>query len=58
MNGVRLTSEEGATPRFESGRVCREDGCATRLSIYNDSPYCSVHTPMVTPRTRGRRAAS
>jgi hypothetical protein len=39
------------------GRVCREAECQTRLSIYNDGPYCSVHAPMVTPRTRGKKIA-
>ena len=27
----------------ERGRVCRSDGCATVLSIYNESPDCSLH---------------
>ena len=25
------------------GRICQADGCATVLSVYNDSEDCSVH---------------
>jgi hypothetical protein len=42
---------------FGSGRTCREPGCGTRLSIYNQGRYCSLHEPMVVPRTRGRKIA-
>ena len=35
-------------------RVCLDDECNTRLSRYNEYSYCSLHQPMVTPRTRGR----
>lgn len=28
---------------FASGRVCEEDGCTTRLSIYNSRTRCAVH---------------
>lgn len=26
-----------------AGRVCEEDGCATILSVYNDSYWCALH---------------
>lgn len=55
VSGHRFTSVEGTTPRSSTGRVCAEDGCSTRLSIYNDGAWCSLHAPMVTPRTRGRK---
>ena len=51
------TGEEGTSVRARPGRICREEECQTRLSIYNDGPFCSVHAPMVTPRTRGRKIA-
>jgi hypothetical protein len=35
--------------------VCREDGCETKLSVYNDGAFCSLHAPMVVPRTRGKK---
>jgi hypothetical protein len=30
---------------FASGRTCAEPDCATRLSVYNQERFCSVHTP-------------
>ncbi len=55
LTGSRITSEERQARRSRSGRVCQEDACPTRLSIYNDGKFCSLHAPMVTPRTRGRK---
>jgi hypothetical protein len=42
---------------FPRGRVCDEDGCETRLSIYNEGRYCSRHEPQATPRMRGKKIA-
>jgi hypothetical protein len=53
--GIPITSVERAVRRSKKGRVCREDGCATALSIYNDSHWCSLHAPMIIPRTRGKK---
>ncbi len=53
--GSRITSTEGSTRRYRTGRVCREDGCQTKLSVYNDGAFCSLHAPMVVPRTRGKK---
>ena len=40
--------DKGKSPRkAASGRVCREDGCVTVLSIYNKSVDCSVHEARV-----------
>ncbi len=58
VSGSPITSEEGSAERFGAGRVCRDETCETRLSIYNDGAFCSVHAPMVTPRTRGKKLAS
>ncbi len=55
VSGHRFTSTEATTPRGKAGRVCEEGGCDTRLSIYNDGAWCSLHAPMVVPRTRGRK---
>lgn len=57
FSGERFTSEDGPQHRYSPGRVCHEQGCSTRLSIYNDSTYCSLHHPMETPRMRGRKIA-
>ena len=53
--GSRITSTEGSTRRYRTGRVCREESCATKLSVYNDGAFCSLHAPMVVPRTRGKK---
>jgi hypothetical protein len=55
--GERFTSTDQPSPRSRAGRTCAEAGCATRLSIYNDSRYCSLHHRMAVPRTRGRKIA-
>jgi hypothetical protein len=58
VRGERITSIEGRTKRVAPGRVCENPRCSTRLSIYNEGKHCSLHAPMVVPRTRGRKAAS
>lgn len=55
--GRSAGDEEGSSVRARPGRICSEEGCQTRLSIYNDGSFCSVHAPMSTPRTRGRKIA-
>ena len=50
-----IQSIERQQRRSRKGRVCVTDGCATTLSMYNHSDHCSLHAPMVKPRTRGRK---
>ena len=38
-------------------RICAEQGCETRLSVYNDADHCSLHHTDVVLRTRGRHIA-
>jgi hypothetical protein len=38
-------------------RTCAEEGCTTRLSVYNDTAHCSLHCPAELLRTRGRHIA-
>ena len=40
---------------WQGGRVCESEGCATRLSIYNKSPFCWVHEPVKFHLARGKR---
>jgi hypothetical protein len=57
---VRATSLSGndrPSRSFGSGRICREPGCTTRLSIYNNGKFCYQHEPMIVPRTRGKKIA-
>jgi hypothetical protein len=40
---------------YARGRVCAHEGCDTRISIYNKSPYCWAHAPLKYPLVRGER---
>jgi hypothetical protein len=55
--GYRFDSEEGSIKHFPTGRVCADESCITRLSIYNDGDFCARHEPMTTLRTRGVKIA-
>jgi hypothetical protein len=57
VEGFRIEGHGRPSRRFKAGRVCREPGCGTRLSIYNSGKYCYQHEPMTVPRTRGRKIA-
>lgn len=52
--GERFTSTDRQSAPASEGRVCQDPGCSTRLSIYNDMDFCSLHAPMVVPRMRGK----
>lgn len=52
---VRSLDDRDRPPRrFATGRLCAESSCGTRLSVYNDSEYCSLHRLGVKPRIRGK----
>jgi hypothetical protein len=38
----------------ERGRVCQNEECTTKLSIYNNEVFCWQHTIATKPRLRGR----
>lgn len=57
VSGERITSADTPSRRAPKGRVCDEVGCGTRLSVYNDGRYCSLHEPKASPRTRGKKIA-
>ena len=57
VSGDRIIGASVQSRTFPAGRVCAEDDCTTRLSIYNESDYCSLHHRAVTPRIRGRKIA-
>ena len=40
---------------YEAGRTCGEQGCVTRLSIYNRSEFCWQHEPVRSFVARGKR---
>ncbi|MBA2624157.1 MAG: hypothetical protein H0U89_00880 [Acidimicrobiia bacterium] len=55
--GSPISSVERVSRRARAGRICKEQECATKLSVYNDGSFCSIHAPMVVPRTRGKKLA-
>ena len=55
--GTPISGSERPSRVFGRGRVCREAGCATRLSMYNQGRYCYQHEPRTVPRTRGKKIA-
>jgi hypothetical protein len=57
VQGTSLSGSDRPSRSFGAGRVCREVGCRTRLSIYNNGKYCYQHEPMAVPRTRGKKIA-
>jgi hypothetical protein len=40
---------------WSKDRTCAEDGCITRISIYNRSRYCWMHEPVRYYIPRGRK---
>ena len=56
--GFRITSTDRQSRRSRKGRICKEEGCAVVLSVYNDGKHCSLHAPMTTVRTRGTKPAA
>ena len=55
--GHPITGNDRPSKAFSKNRVCREVGCETRLSMYNNGKFCSIHEPMTVPRTRGKKIA-
>lgn len=55
--GGDVYNDHDRPPRkYASGRMCAEPDCGTRLSMYNESDYCSQHHLGVKPRIRGKKA--
>lgn len=38
-------ARRGQIASFGTGRICREPGCSTKLSIYNEQSICANHGP-------------
>lgn len=52
-----MSGSERPSKSFGADRQCRESGCETKLSRYNNGKYCYQHEPMAVPRTRGKKIA-
>jgi hypothetical protein len=57
LAGHPITGSDRPSKNFGENRVCREEGCETRLSRYNNGKFCYQHEPMSVPRTRGKKIA-
>lgn len=57
VQGFAFTGTDRPSRSFGKGRTCTEEGCETRLSLYNPGKYCYLHEPMAVPRTRGKKIA-
>jgi hypothetical protein len=57
IGGTPIAGSERPSRAFTKGRTCREPGCGTRLSIYNNGKFCYLHEPLTVPRTRGKKIA-
>jgi hypothetical protein len=52
-NGTRpLIGKKSKT--FKAGRVCADDDCETKLSVYNSETFCNYHRLRKRPRLRGQ----
>ncbi len=52
IGGMSCTSWHHPPRPHSKGRICREQGCDTILSIYNESDKCARHE-VTAIRTRG-----
>ena len=57
VGGEVYNNNDRPPRRFAPGRQCAGHDCATRLSIYNASDYCSLHEVKTAP-VRGRKGRS
>lgn len=58
IRGSRPLPVPRASQKFPEGRICKADGCETRLSTYNKRERCWAHAEMKVPRLRGRKPAA
>ena len=55
--GTPFVGHDRPSRTFGTDRACKEPGCNTQLSMYNQGKYCYPHEPMAVPRTRGKKIA-
>ena len=55
LTGVAVRPLPKRNRTWREDRVCAEEGCETRLSIYNRSKFCWTHEPTRTYILRGRK---
>lgn len=55
--GVLAAQSSRPSATKASGRICAQDGCDTRLSVYNGQDRCALHSLFNKPRMRGRTSS-
>jgi hypothetical protein len=53
MKAARVAKVPRKSQTYGTGRTCDEDGCTTRLSMYNKFDKCNQHKGVHFPRLRG-----
>lgn len=53
LRAARPNGRRRRLKTFEGGRTCQEEGCDTRISVYNASEFCYAHSPRTFTRMRG-----
>lgn len=43
IGGPIIGAEHHRVKAYPRDRVCEQEGCSTRLSVYNHGPLCAVH---------------
>lgn len=43
IGGELVGAHKHAVRKFATGRVCEQEGCLTRLSVYNSRARCALH---------------
>lgn len=57
VGATSLFRSDRPSRAFARGRICADESCSTRLSIYNEGSYCYQHQPTAVPRMRGKKIA-
>jgi hypothetical protein len=55
LRGASVQSLPRRNRVWSRGRTCVEEGCITKISIYNKSKYCWTHDPVRYYIARGRK---
>ena len=58
IRGARVLALPRPNSKGAAGRMCAQEGCPTKLSIYNKRDKCWAHAEMKVPRLRGRKPAA
>lgn len=53
--GAAIRSLPRPTKKYTTGRVCGQQGCETKLSVYNKWAFCWQHEPVHSYVPRGKR---